>query len=231
MLDYQYAYLLGSILFLPVWLFLYFRRKDLRKKMIVMSFLLGFVGPLTESFFIKDYWRPFTITNTSIGIEDYIFVFLFSGIACVLYEEIFGKKLSSRKNRNHHWALFFAFLAGISFLSFFFFLLYVGINSIYASFISCIILGISFLIFRKDLWIDAIASGFLCGGLFLVFYVLFIQIYPDLFQRMWLLHNLSGYFIYKVPIEEILWAFGVGFIVGPMYEFYAGLTVKKLSKR
>ena len=118
MFNYQYAYLLGSLLFLPIWLILFHKRKDLRKKMLVMSFLLGFVGPITEPFFIKDYWKPFTVTNTSVGIEDYIFVFLFSGIACVLYEEIFGKRISSRKNRNHHWALVFAFLAGISFFLF-----------------------------------------------------------------------------------------------------------------
>ena len=70
-------------------------------------------------------------------------------------------------------------------------------------------------------------SGFLCGLIFLIGYLILLTFYPLIFQAFWQLDNLSGIRIGKIPIEEILWAFGFGMVVGPMYEFYAGLRFKK----
>lgn len=39
--NFQYAYLLGDLLVLPVWLILYFHRRDLRKEMLLASIFIG----------------------------------------------------------------------------------------------------------------------------------------------------------------------------------------------
>ncbi len=39
---------------------------------------------------------------------------------------------------------------------------------------------------------------------------------------MWLLPNLSGVLVAGIPVEELLWAFGVGMVAGPFYEFFTG---------
>ena len=226
-MDYHFAYLFLDLCLLPVWLLLFIHRKDLRKEMLVLGFLIGIAGIISEYWYLRDYWHPLTVFNMPVNIEDFLFGLFMGGIGCVFYEELFGKKLSSRKTRKHHWALIFIILAGISFLLLNVLFFYFKINSIYCSVIIFMIVAASFLFFRKDLIIDAVISGFLCGIVLLISYLVLLNFYPELFSRMWYLSNLSGIFIGKIPIEEIMWAFGWGMIAGPMYEFYAGLKFRK----
>ena len=103
MLSLKYAYLLGTIIFLIIWLILYLHRKDLRKEMIVMSMLVAILGMFSEYlWWTHDWWRPQTITGTTIGIEDLLLGFTNGGIAAVLYEELFKKRMYKYKSRNHN---------------------------------------------------------------------------------------------------------------------------------
>ncbi len=225
--NYQFAYLIGDFIAFTVWLVLFIHRKDLRHKMLFLSIILGFIGPISEFWYLKDYWKPLTITNTPIGIEDYLFGFFVGGIASVLYEEFFSKKFSKRHLRKHHWVVILIMLMGITVVisNILFFIL--KINSVYVSIIAFLLICFCMLIFRKDLWFDAVASGLFLSVFFFLGYVVLLTIYPDLFNKMWHLQNLSGIYLGKIPIEEILWAFGAGMMTGPAYEFYAGLTLKK----
>lgn len=228
MLEYKFAYLFLDLIGLPIWLFLFINREDLRHKMIFLSFLLGFAGFFATYFYYsRDYWNPLSIMNSPLLVEDFLFGFLFGGIGSVFYEEIFGKKILSRHIRKHNWALFFVFIVGCSSVIFNILFFNLGINSIYAALIGFLIAGLGIFIFRKDLIMDALISGFLCGTILLIGYVIALSVFPLLFDAFWQLNNLSGITIGKIPIEEILWAFGFGMVVGPMYEFYAGLRFKK----
>ncbi len=107
MASYRYAYLSGVLLvLLPLWLFLFFHRKDLRYEILKVSLVIGIGGPLSELLYMRDYWRPETFIGWPIGIEDFLFGFFIGGIACSIYEELFGKHYSKRLNRKHHWRLF-----------------------------------------------------------------------------------------------------------------------------
>ncbi len=44
MFSYQHAYLIGNILFAVVWILLFIFRRDLRKKMLIMSLLVAPLG-------------------------------------------------------------------------------------------------------------------------------------------------------------------------------------------
>ncbi len=228
MFEYQFAYLFLDLIGLPIWLILFIHRKDLRHKMILLSFLLGFTGFFATHFYYgRDYWSPLSITSSPLLVEDFLFGFLFGGIGSVFYEEIFGKKFSYRHIRKHNWALFFVFIVGCSSVIFNIMFFNVGINSIYAALIGFLTAGLGIFIFRKDLIMDALISGFLCGIILLIGYVIALRAFPLLFQAFWQLDNLSGITIGKIPVEEILWAFGLGMVAGPMYEFYAGLKFRK----
>ena len=98
MISYQYTYLIGNIFALAIWLFFFFRRKDTRKEMLIISIIFGIMGLLVESVYIYDWWQPLTITGTAIGLEDFLFGFLFGGVAAVFYEHLFNKKIKSKKN-------------------------------------------------------------------------------------------------------------------------------------
>ena len=97
MVGYQYTYLIGDLILLFVWLILFWWRKDVRKEMLYLSPFFGIIGLLTEYYYIKDWWKPLTITGTAIGIEDFLFGFGIGGICAVIYEEIFKEKIIIRK--------------------------------------------------------------------------------------------------------------------------------------
>lgn len=55
------------------------------------------IGPLSEYlFWTRDWWKPTTITDTVVGVEDFLLSFTNGGIAAVIYEEVFDKKSTFR---------------------------------------------------------------------------------------------------------------------------------------
>jgi hypothetical protein len=228
--DYHFAYFLLDLCLLPIWFVLFVHRKDLRHKIMLLGLLIGIVAMITEFWYTQDYWHPLTLLKMPFSIEDFLFGFFIGGISSVFYEELFGKRFSNRHTRSHHWALLFIIFFGISELVLNLLFYYFRVNSIYSSFVAFAMFAFGVIYFRRDLITDAIISGLLCGLVLLGSYLVLLNVYPGLFIKMWYLNNLSGIFIGKIPIEEILWAFSWGMIAGPMYEFYAGLKFKKSGR-
>lgn len=87
---YKYAYLMGDLLLAFVWLIFYFRRKDLRYEMIMMSLLTLFWIGISFFIFAPDfltlYWNPegLKILHLPLGIlgEDVLYAFLLGGGSC-----------------------------------------------------------------------------------------------------------------------------------------------------
>ncbi len=96
-MNYIYAYFIWAAIFGIIWISLYFWRKDVRKEMLIVSIFMGFIGILTEIIHIQDWWQPLTITRSTIGIEDFLIGFFIGGIAAIIYEEIYQKKINTRK--------------------------------------------------------------------------------------------------------------------------------------
>lgn len=228
MLPYQFTYLFADMVIgFPIWALFFWKRPDLRHKMLVFGFLGALAGPLSEVWYLKDYWHPLTITGTPIGIEDVLFGFFAGGIGSVLYEELFAKHFAKRHKRSHHWIFFVFPLAVISLYWFNHFFPGLAINSIYASAIAFGITTLIILYKRKDLFIDAVLSGVMAGAIFFFGYLFLLTVFPQIFEKMWLLKNISGITFGKIPMEELLWAFTYGLMAGPIYECYAGLTFRK----
>lgn len=218
--NFQYAYLTGDFLLFIIWLVLFVSRKDLRREMLRMSVLIAPLGPLSELFYLLDYWRPELFNGWTIGVEDLLFGFFIGGIAGVIYEEIFQMKYDSRPVLGHHrWVIGIVAFEGL--------LIKIGstlfhVNSIYASILGFLIIGSAMLVIRKDLIRDALFSGFLVGILTFFLYLIFLAIFPGIIKKWWILTNISGVLVLGVPLEELFWAFGWGFVAGPMYEFISG---------
>lgn len=177
MVNYQYAYLLGNLLLLgPFWLLLFILRKDLRKEILVVSVVIGFIGPLSELLYIRDYWRPELFNGWRIGIEDFLFGFFAGGSMSVVYEEVFRKKIDQRKNKRHRWSLFLVPLFILHILFVIIPTYRFNINSIYSSIVTFIFIALIIWCFRKDLVIDSLASGTLSALLMLGLY---LSIPPD----------------------------------------------------
>ncbi len=220
----QYAWFFGSLLLLAIWAVIYiFLNKESRREMLIVSAYTSLLG-FTEPIFVPRYWSPFSIFNlarrTGFDIESLIFSFALGGIAVVLYELIFpkrhdvinGEERRSARHRYHFWALISAPIIFAALI------LFTPMNPIYASFIAFIGGGIATWYCRPDLKKKMFASAFLFLGLYFVYFSAFIAFYPDYVKQVWNLSALSGIFIFGVPLEELMFAFGFGFLWSSVYE-------------
>lgn len=223
---YRSAYLVGNVFLVIVWLFIFFKRKDLRKQQLFVSVFSGAFAPIADYFmFYKDYWRPEYILNVNIngvilGIESSLCGFLIGGIASVLYESFFRRRQSFSKPRH---VLILVILSMCAFMPIL--LNQLGINSVWASIISFVVASSTMVIIDKDLIKDAFWSGILFLIIMIIIYSLWFFIYPEALQKFWLIDNLSGMTIWRIPIEELLWFFSAGISLGILYEFWG--NVKK----
>jgi len=222
---YQYAGLVYITILFFIWLIIFFKRKDLRKEMLLISFFTGILGPISE-FFYKDYWKPEYAFRYLPMLEDYLFGFFIGGISAVIYTAIFSKRLIKKQKGILYWPMLFLIFTGLSILIILNLIL--EINSIYASFIAFIIV-ISIIWWRRpDLIKNSIYSGLFLAIMSIILYLFYLKLYPNIIQDWWLLHNISGILIFGIPIEEPIWFFLWGMIGGPLYEFWQkyGLKVK-----
>src|SRR5215510_9308119 len=92
-MDIKYSYLGYSLIFLLIWIVFYVLRPDLRRQMLIFSLLITPLGPLSELWFLKDYWRRPTIMGYPIGLEDVIFAFASGGIVYGIYKIFFNRTI------------------------------------------------------------------------------------------------------------------------------------------
>src|ERR1051326_8095980 len=98
--DLHYAYLVGALLFVPVWLLMYWRSPTSRREMLVMSgvFTITVGVPLEFWLYSRDWWHPLTITRTAIGIEDVIYSIGNGGYLAAVYAFTFRGYLDRRQH-------------------------------------------------------------------------------------------------------------------------------------
>ncbi|MDO8524688.1 MAG: lycopene cyclase domain-containing protein [bacterium] len=232
-MSYQYTYLIMDSIGLVIWTILFVLRKDVRKEMLFMSLGFGAVALLMEPIYLKDWWRPLTITNTPVGIEDFLSGFVIGGICAVIYEVILRKRVSIRKSNPQ-----VVIKREISFLSLtiiFAVLFFIGffalrLNSFYSSFVT-FIFGITVIfILRRDLIFNSLISGFLVVLISFATYSIMDLITPGWVREFWYFRNTPDIIILSVPIDDLFWNFLAGAFIGPLYEFWKGGKVKPFLK-
>ena len=223
MINYQYTYLIGDFIFLAVWAVIFLWKKNTKKEMLILSVLFGIAGIIAEIIYIKDWWRPLTITHTPVGIEDFLFGFSAGGIMSVIYEAIFKKKIRIKKARKKKKIkrnlefLFIISLLSILFLGSFFLL---KLNSLFSTLIAFAVPISIIYIKRKDLITDSLATGILAVVIAIIAYNLLDLMTPGWIQKFWLFENMQKIIILNVPIQEIIWYMLAGMFIGPLYEYW-----------
>jgi len=230
---FRFAYLIGDLIFLSVWGFLFWRRKDLRRQMLVMSLIVAVLGPISEYWYFRDYWRPLLILRPAWplgGLEDVLFGFAIGGVAAVLYENILGKRFSQGAGGKRGWIgpLFFGgFIASLLVFNDF-----LGINSIYASSLGTLLVALIIVVVRPDLFFDSLLSGlFVAMAMFILYYVysLFWTEPWVKLSQVWLLYGTPHVILLagRIPLTEMIWGICWGIAVGPLYEFWQGCRLKE----
>lgn len=214
----DFAYLAYGATFLVPWIAVWIARRDLRTELLVTSLVTAPLGPLFESWYHVDYWRPSVLGPWPVGIEDLLFGFGVGGVGAVAYEVLTGRgRVQAYPWRN---PLFFAavFALGLAAHA----LLVPRVNSIYVSMAIFMVAAAVMVALRRDLAIVSVISGFVVACVMIVNYQVVLALHPTLFQDFWLLDHLSGRFILRVPIEEPLWGFCWGLFIGSAWKFGFG---------
>lgn len=225
----KFGYLIGDLIFLTIWLLLFWKRRDLRKEMLAMSVIVAIMGPISEYWYFRDYWQPPLIWRFHPlfgGFEDVLFGFVIGGITAVLYEEILNQRLVCR-GRKQPWIIPIIFFIPITSLILLNNLL--GVNSIFVSCVSLILIFLIMMRFRPDLAKDAILSGLFLASVMFIIYFLYLPFFLEHKEKGYLLHDKPWaiWIFGRVPITEMLWAFCWGMVGGPVYEFWQGCRLKK----
>jgi hypothetical protein len=229
-MSYTYSYLSGVVGLFVIWLVLFFWRKDVREEMFALSLVFG-IGGLLADYFYSDWWIPETITGTLPGIESFLFGFFLAGIASVCYIEVFGKKIREKRNDELYKKKLF-WLTPITILVIFIFSIRVlGLNSYEASFPAYLI-PLGFILYKRpDLITDSLLSGFVLILLSFVFYWIPEIIFPGWIESTWNFELISGIFVLGVPLEDVIWIFMTGLVIGPLYEFWKGSKIVDVNRK
>ena len=219
MIDYQYTYIVGDMILLLMWGFLFIRRKDTRKEMLCISLIFGFAGLLAEYVYIQDWWQPITITGTKIGIEDFLFGFLIGGIISVIYEHLFQKKTQRKKIKK--MSKIKTFSPSITLILLFGGLwIFTPLNSFTITVISFVIPIIMIWAQRKDLIKNSLLSGLLTWIIAVFGYTLLNMITPGFFEEFWYFTLIGKKLFLGIPLEEHIWFLLAGAFIGPLYEYW-----------
>jgi hypothetical protein len=221
----QYAYFIWSLILLGVWIIVYFSLKDKisRKEMLVVSLWTSFLG-LTESLFVPEYWSPPTLFDlarrTGFDIESLLFAFGVGGLAVIIYERIFKvrhKKVSlfERHDPKHRLHLLALFSTPIIFVLL---LVFTDLNPIYSTFIALSGGGLFAWYCRPDLKKKMITSAFIFLVIYFFFFLSLVIIFPNYVKEIWNLSAISGILISGIPLEELMFALGIGFLWSSFYE-------------
>jgi hypothetical protein len=226
-MDIKYSYFGYSLIFLFIWIIFYVLRQDLRRQMLIFSLIITPLGPLSEFWFLKDYWRRPTVTGYPIGIEDAIFAFASGGIAYAIYKIFFNTTvIPSAEAARRPW-LVIAYVL-ITFLPLLIFTDLLHVNSIFSSAFSFFLIAVLIWVLRQDLLQPSLLGGILTLLLFYLVYLAMQVIFPGAIQYWCTGCNPSGVRLSNINIEELLWDFAWGLAGSIMVE---AVTGQKLRKR
>ena len=224
-MDIRFSYIIYSFIFLVIWLVLFLIRRDIRRRMLLFSLIASLMGPLSEFWFLKDYWKRQTILGYPLGIEDLLFAFAIGGITYSIYKILFKKHLKKNNRLKPQKWLIAGFTLTVL-LSLLVLTNVIGINSIFSSSIAFIIVTILIWISRPDLIKPSIISGFLVLLTFIVVYQIIQIFFPTMLIEWCYGCNPSGIRILNINIEELLWDFCWGLVGSIIYPAYRGKEFK-----
>jgi hypothetical protein len=214
----DYAYLLYGLTFLIPWLVVWILRRDLRLELAVSSLVTAPLGPLFERWYHADYWKPELLGRGAVGFEDLLFGFGVGGLGAVAYEAITGRTRVARYGWRNPIFFFAVFVFGLAAHA----IAVPTVNSIHVSMGVFLVAAALMVIPRRDLVPVALVSGAAVAAFMILNYQVVLFFHPTLFEDFWMLSNLSGRFLLRVPIEEPLWGFLWGAFIGCAWKYGFG---------
>lgn len=232
MIEYKYAYLIGSLITLLIWATFFIRRKDLRKEMLTLSIITSFLAP-TNILYFGSYWKPeFVLDIYNFGVESIIVCFAYGGICGVIYEFLYNRTPKLKRGIDAgvskiqvllSFALGIVTVVGLESLT--------DLNVIYTTSTGLLVMGGILIYFRSDLLFPGLIAATASTILSVIVYCLLLIIFPDFFNRFWIDNTITNIRLLFIPIEEYYFHFALGLALGILYEVQFGFYNKKLARR
>lgn len=220
--DEKYSYLIGALIFVAAWVGCYLVGQRYRPQ-IIWGTVVSAPFALTSLLFIPQYWSPPSLfdldTRIHVGIEDFLWAAAVGGIGSVLGEIILRVKLSQTRGqgRKRHIVPFVVVAVVFGLLQW----LHPN-KTIYNMVIAFAVGAVVVAFLRSDLIQLMLTGAMNFTGLYLLLFLYFLALYPDFIQRYYNIPNFLGIYIFKVPIEELLFASTGGAIWSVAYEYLQG---------
>lgn len=223
MIPFSHTYLFGTILFLIPWFIIFYLRKDLRREMMVISIFGAVMSVITGYIWLTyDWWHPETITHTRVGFEDLLLGFGNGGVGAVLYQYVHSVK--SRITIQPNKTVVIAIVFGLM-ICMFVFISLLSMTSFYASAL-CMFLAMGvFYFLRKDLFFIGVRSGIYMTLLSLPVYVACELVSPGWIASAWFTQSLSGIYLWRIPIEDLVFYFQAGYLSPLFYKLWYGESI------
>lgn len=228
MINPKYAYLISElILFIP-WLYFWKKYKKLHTQMLIVGGVCALVSILGSYFFWTiDWWQPLTVSGHKVGIEDLILGFLQGGVVTVFISYHYHKYTKYEKNDLS------SVIKAIFVIIFFMFILTallfwgVGTSSFWAT-TSVMIIFITLIDISKNKYFNySIYCAFLCVFMTIFWYALFRIISPVAISHTYSNSLLSGIRLFNIPIEEFVFFFLFGAMIGPFWDWIISVQIAK----
>ncbi len=195
-----------------------------------MSVIFAFIGQISDPVYSIDWYHPITVTGSSFSIEPWIFGFSSGGIASVIHTAIFNLKttqspelyISQRDAVIRAAKLAITGLA-VFFMTFFFF----HLNSLHATILSASAVIVLTQFSRPDLWKNALFTAFSFSIIAIIVYWVIDMIVPGWVESFWLYANTPHINVLSLPLDDVIWYFLAGGMIGPLYMYYQGLVYEK----
>ncbi|MBL9145772.1 MAG: hypothetical protein JNM99_18985 [Verrucomicrobiaceae bacterium] len=220
----DYAYMSGALFWLAVWALLFAILKKQRTTMVVVGALLSVAGPVSEYWSLRDYWHPgylcpFIVGGIHFGgLEDLILTFALAGGCAGVFEAV-ATRLGWEPLPPLHWrTVVRVWLLGLCGIAGFFLLTAVTTwNSIHVLLATVTVVAVVMQTVQPSCARLTLALSLAAGVAYQLFYVLiFVPLYPGVFEAWW---NLSATWPIRwagVPLEETAWAAVTMAFAGPL---------------
>ena len=220
----EYAFFYLCLCYVPIWLYIFFKRKDLRKKLIRTSIAGGIIAPFTDYFHFRDYWIPPSIIDLEYAyFEDVLMGALIISVVSTIYETVFKLKLIPyRKEKKLQHTFYVMFV--VSFVVVYVLTGVLKINSIFIYSSIYILYAFIMLYFRRDMLRESLVTALLSWCIQLVFYIPLFTFYsPTYWRKYYLLANTKYDITFlNIPLTEMLYFITMGLTIGIFYEFVSG---------
>ena len=219
------AYLWSVSLLLPFWLLVFFIRKDLRRKLWHTGRAYGLASVIMGQLFTFDYWNPTYFFGPYFPLEDFLYGLINASFITVLYQFAFKVNYSSETLPSaKRFTLIFA---GLSFIILYFLIKKCGLNSIYGQIFLLLTIGGYTIFKRPDLFKPILINSIFTVVVVFIWLTTIFWIYPQGVTDNWETTILFDIYFFRVPIEELFFAFSLGFGGSFFYEISNGKLLAK----